>query len=43
MSHPAIADHLVYVPVQEYEGERRIYFEMHTKDWLWKIQVSADL
>jgi len=40
IGQPANAEHLVYAPVQQYAGSRRIYSEMHTADWWWETQVG---
>lgn len=42
ISNPAFKDYMSYVPKMVYEdseGKTRIYDEMWTEDWWWKIQV----
>lgn len=43
MSQPANAEHVVYMVVKEYEGEKQIYCEMHTADWWCTTQVLLAL
>ncbi len=43
LQQPAYRDHMVYAPVREYneEGER-MYSELHTSNWWWRMQVSVE-
>lgn len=44
IGNPAFRDSMAYEPEQVYAdamGENRVYDEMWTGDWWWKLQVST--
>lgn len=44
LSNPAFKDEVSYAPRREYldpEMQRRVYTEMATADWWWRVQVTT--